>query len=456
MDWLSVKKDWIDNWSVDLSPIAPRQTNGELYKSGYDLWQAHAFPNNLGRTHKVIVRDNPRIGFRQPGMFIFDFDTKGRLVNAVYTGSQWGAITFDDYRPEIHRLLSGTWIQGKWEENTLETGLNYQPKIVGPRDAYYEMVMETLDGLVEVLRNAKISELEKMSAPAKQIEVLNSLPIKNHEGLLKESERFHSIIGSQIPVMPPQLAFYHYQAIPVRVQNGCGGGCTYCDFYENRKIEILPQADVLKQIDQMAEYLGEEVDHFEQVVLIDGDALTVPTEQLAVELRYAREKFGFLPNEMTYRPWNFAHAFAKYKTILGKTEEELAYLREQGLHYINMGLETGCKELARIVKPGQELEGFREAVKRLVKVDIKVSINIIVGLGGKKFADRHVNETINFLQTLPPEITVFYAYLERKESSRYVQQEERFEPLADSELVKQAQAFQRILPRVYKYLFIPM
>ncbi len=455
MDWLSVEKDWIDNWSVDLSPMVPRQNKGELNEwQGYDLWSAISF--NIGRTHKAIVRDNPRLGFRQPGMFVFDFDTKGRLVNAAYTGSQWGPKTFDDYRPEIHRLLSGTWIQGKWEDRALESGLNYQPKIVGPGDDVYDMVMETLDGLVDALKNARISGPGKTSETANQITALNRLPIKNRQGLLKESEKFHAIIGSQIPVMPPQLAFHHYHAIPVRVQNGCGGGCTYCDFYENRRIEILPQAGVLKQIDQMAEYLGEEVDHFDQVVLIDGDALTVPTGQLAAELRYAREKFRFLPSETTYTPWNFAHAFAKYKSVLGKSAEELAYLREQGLYTINMGLETGCKELAQIVKPGQDLEGFREAVKRLVNVDIKVSINIIVGLGGKKFADRHVNETVNFLKTLPQETTVFYAYLERKAASRYVKQEEKLIPLEDHELLEQVKAFQCVLPRVYKYLFIPM
>lgn len=454
MDWFSCNKDWIDNWSVDLSPISPRQRKGELNKWGFDLWQAHAF--NIGRTHKVIVRDNPSIGFRQPGMFIFDFDTKGRLVNAAYTGRHWGSVTFDDYRPEIHRLFSGTWIQGKWEDRTLETGLNYQPKIVGPGDDIYEMVMETLDGLVEVLKNAKILEAARFSSVAKQIETLNNLPVKNHQSLLNESEKVHSIIGSQIPVMPPQLAFHHYHAIPVRVQNGCGGGCTYCDFYENRKIEILPQASVLKQIDQMTDYLGEEVDHFNQVVLIDGDALTVPTEQLAAELQYARERFAFSPGEMTHRPWSFAHAFAKYKTVLGKSAEELAYLREQGLYCINMGLETGCKELAQIVKPGQELEGFKEAVKRLVNADIEVSINIIVGLGGKKFWDRHVNETINFLKTLPPEFDVFYAYMERKSTTPYTEQEQWLTPLEDFEMVKQAEVFQGALQRVYKYLFIPM
>jgi len=450
--WFRIEHNVKNPWSMEWSPIPPRDS---LKGRGFDLWSGFAF--NIGRTHKAIIyRDNETgLVSATNGMFKFDFDSCGRTVMVSYTGDHWGEISFDKYKPEMHRLLSGTWIEGRWEHSTYETGLNYHPTIMKEGDKFYDISMQILDELVYILEKGQVKVID--NAGREHPNLVEAIPpIKNHEGLLKESERFHSIIGSQIPVMPPQLAFYHYHAIPVRVQNGCGGGCTYCDFYENRKIEILPQADVLKQIDQMAEYLGEEVDHFEQVVLIDGDALTVPTEQLAVELRYAREKFGFLPEDTAPKPWNFAHAFAKYKTILGKTEEELAYLREQGLHYINMGLETGCKELARIVKPGQELEGFREAVKRLVKVDIKVSINIIVGLGGKKFADRHVNETINFLKTLPPEITVFYSYLERKTDSRYAQQEKQFKPLENDELIKQAEVFRRLIPKAYKYLFIPM
>ncbi len=451
--WFRIEHNFKSPWMIEWSPIPPRDS---LKGRGFDLWSGFAF--NIGRTHKALIyRDHGKEKQESAtnGMFKFDFDSHGRVVMVSYTGDRWGEISFDNYKPEMHRLLSGTWIEGRWEHSTNETGLNYHPTIMKEGDKIYDVSMGILDELVYILEKDQVKALD--IAGRDHADLLEAIPpVKNHEGLLKESARLHSIIGGQIPVMPPQLALYHYHAIPVRVQNGCGGGCTYCDFYQNRKIEILPLEKVLKQIDQTAEYLGEEVDHFEQVVLIDGDALTVPTEQLAEEIRYARNKFGFRPDETAPRPWNFAQAFARYKSILAKSEEELAHLREQGLHYLNMGLETGCKELVQVVKPGQELDGFREAVRRLVNVDIKVSINIIVGLGGKKFADRHVNETAGFLQTLPPEITVFYAYLERKATSRYAQQENLLAPLETGELIKQAEVFRRLIPKAYKYLFIPM
>jgi radical SAM superfamily enzyme YgiQ (UPF0313 family) len=207
----------------------------------------------------------------------------------------------------------------------------------------------------------------------------------------------------------------------------------------------------------MAEYLGEEIDHCDQLVLLHGDALTVSTEQLGAELQYAREKF--LPvSADAAKSKDIAHAFVKAKTVIGKTVEDLRYLRQQGLSYVNMGLETGCKELLSIAKPGQKLEDFSEAVIRLVSAGIRVSVNILAGLGGKKFEYRHVSETLNFLHMLPEEVTIFMAYLERKSDSKYVKkQEEELVPLEREELIKQAEAFKSGLHfRVYKYLFIPM
>ena len=307
--WLQIEQDVNRSLSIEWMLIPPRD---KLVGRGFELWSG--FAHNIGRTHKACVYLQDKEEFVSKGMFKFDIDSQGRSVLISYTGEKWGNTVFDEYRPEIHRLLSGTWIEGRWEHTTYETGLNYRPTIVGKGNVIYDMCMYILDEMVEILDTGKISVKDDYG---KYFDILEAIPpIKNHEGLLKESENFHSIIGSQIPVLPPQLAFHHYHAIPVRVQNGCGGGCTFCDFYVNRKIEILQQEAVFNQIDQMAECLGEEVDHCDQLVLLDGDALTVPTEQLGAELQYARDKFLPTVGDVA-KPKNIAHAFVKATTVIG-------------------------------------------------------------------------------------------------------------------------------------------
>jgi len=302
--------------------------------------------------------------------------------------------------------------------------------------------MATLDEFVDVLSNGAI-------LVAKLDGTLQEIPLKRHAELLREAERFHDILGirGEIPVMPPELAFDDYHAVPVKVQDGCGGPCTFCSFYD-RKIRVVHLEDVYKQIDMMADYLREELDHFHKVVLLQGDALTVPSQQLGKALQYARERFGIGEG-------GFAHAFAKAKTVSGKPLEELVYLGEQGLLNVNMGLESGCQELLDLVKPGQTLKDFREAVTKLRTAKINVSVNVIAGLGGKLFSARHVEDTLNFVRSLPEGVTVFYAPLE-VDAARYVKQEEQlFGRLEPSDLIRQADIFRKALG-AYRYMFIPM
>jgi radical SAM superfamily enzyme YgiQ (UPF0313 family) len=228
---------------------------------------------------------------------------------------------------------------------------------------------------------------------------------------------------------------------------GCGGSCTFCDLY-HRKVSVRESADVFRQVDAMADLLGEEVDHFKRVVLLEGDALAVPVAELSAALRYAREKFDFSEEP-------FAHLFSKASTVCRKSPEDLRELRENGLLYVNMGLESGCQDLLDVVKPGQTLEMFSLAVEKLQAADISVSINIIAGMGGKEFDHRHTEETIAFLQTLPGQPNIYYSPLVVPEGAKYRRQEEIFLPLTPDEVDLQCRRFEEALGAAL-YLFIPI
>ncbi|MFN8203473.1 MAG: radical SAM protein [Solirubrobacteraceae bacterium] len=448
-----------DGWRLDIAPIPPR----DKFKYTYDLWSNglafEAF--SIGRTHKVAVRA-PDCG---DGIWLLNFDTRGRLVNSSYTGTRWREITlsppvfepgfrlvpYPSYRPEMHRLVGGTWLRAKWTDTFDHTNLLYRAEIVEDDDPFYRATMDALDSLVAIL-----SELDPLAVPeetAVEVDVLRRLPVKSHAELLDQSDLFHAILGpgahGYIPVEPPELAFDHYHAIPVRVQDGCGGPCTFCTLYE-RKIDVVARDEVFRQIDNMAAYLGEEADHFRKVVLLHGDALTVPAQQLGAELAYAAQQFA-LPGDGP-----FAHAFAKAKTIVKMAPKELDALRDRGLANVNMGLESGSQELLDKVKPGQKLTDFHEAVVRLTEAGIGVSINIIAGLGGPRFAEAHVQGSVDFIGRLPAGTTVFYSPFIVSPESRYaIRQEAAFGRLETPDIERQSRIFEQQLG-AYEYLFVPI
>ena len=308
--------------------------------------------------------------------------------------------------------------------------------------------MHTLDEFVGVCLNGGASGYGEEGA--RMLRTLRSLPVKTHAELLAEAGRFHDIleIRGDIPVEAPELAFDHYHAVPVKVQDGCGGPCTFCSLYD-RRIHVLPRDKVYRQIGQMAEYLGEELDHFRKVVLLEGDALTVPPSQLADSLAYARERFEFGPGA-------FAHAFAKASTVAKIPQQDLVDLHSAGLFNVNFGLESGCQDLLDRVKKGQKLSVFHDAVCKLQDAGIEISINIIGGLGGSKFQDQHLEETLTFVKSLPRGVASFYSRLEVPDSSHYAKkQEAEFGTLADEEITRQVAAFELELAAT-EYLFVPM
>ncbi len=450
--WISLGS-LANGWIVEVSPIPSR----DKQKYGYDLWSNglafEAF--GIGRTYKVSVRA-PGQG---NGMWVLNFDTQGRLVNASYTGTQWGRfeipapkfeldfrlLPYPRYRPEMHRLIGGTWLRAKWTDRIDNSRLVYRAEIVPKDDPLYLAAMYTLDELVGAVNS---SDIAWDVAAAEVVQAFRLLPLKTHADLLAEAKRFHSIlkVPGQISVEPPELAFDHYHAIPVKVQGGCGGPCTFCTLYDHRKIEIFPPHTVERQIDRMAEYLGEELDHFLKVVLLEGDALVVPSPQLGLTLSYARKRF-----ELADGP--FAHAFAKAATVVGKSQEELRALRAHGLLNVNIGMESGSQDILDLVKRGQSVADCKEAIQKLMDAKIGVSINVIAGMGGPRFYDKHMSETLAFVRDLPAGVTVFYAPLQVHPETRYAKQ--GFGDLTPEEVALQVQVFQRELTAI-EYLFVPM
>lgn len=446
-----------NGWRAEGTDIPQR----DKFKYGYDLWSNglafEAF--GIGRTYKVSIRSPGK----SDGLWLFNFDTKGRAVNVSFTGTRWEdfelpapdlpmdfrLLPYPHYRPEMHRLIGGTWIRSKWTDQFDHSGLSYRAEIVDDSDTFYEAAMDTLDKFVTACRTADPSGSDPKSVAL--LETYRSLPLKTHMELKAEAARFHDILqtGGYIPVEAPELAFDHYHAIPVKVQGGCGGPCTFCGLYD-RRIRIMSLKDVRHQIDRMADYLGEELDHFCKVVLLDGDALTVPSPQLIEALRYARERFEFGPKP-------FAHAFAKASTVAPMHVTELEELRSAGLLNVNFGLESGCQDLLDLVKRGQQLEEFRLAVSKLRDVGIDVSINIIGGLGGVAYQDRHVAETVAFVQSLPSGVKAFYSHLDIPSQSHYARKQvaKLGGLIAPEEMVRQTETFKRELG-ASEYLFVPM
>ncbi len=201
---------------------------------------------------------------------------------------------------------------------------------------------------------------------------------------------------SQIIIRPPVEA----HSVLIAVTGGCSWNrCRFCGTYKGiygtiQDYAIRPLEDVLKEID----YYAEKNYHRYPVFLAGGNPTSAPTEYLVKIIEYVRLRLKDVPRVSSY---------AKALDILRKTDEELKRLAEAGLDIVYMGLESGSSKILRIMKKGTNAESMIKAGKKVLNSGIKLSLYVLLGLGGKKYSEEHVIGTARVLTEINPTIFRF-------------------------------------------------
>lgn len=113
-----------------------------------------------------------------------------------------------------------------------------------------------------------------------------------------------------------------------------------------------------------------------------------------------------------------------------------------GLGYVYWGIESGDTDTLRYVNKGFTKEDLLKASNALDVSGIRKSVTIIPGLGGIKFADSHLEETVDVLNKVEPEFVTFIG-INPAPHTRYAQkmakeiEQGTNRPLTERELVEQ-------------------
>jgi len=201
----------------------------------------------------------------------------------------------------------------------------------------------------------------------------------------------------EILFRPPVEAY----SLLIAVTSGCSWNkCKFCGMYKGRDYEvyqeyqILPLDYVFEQIDRAAEYGY----HGYPVYLAGGNPTSASTDYLVKIINYVRKKLQNVKRVSCY---------SKALDILRKSDEELRKLKDAGLDIVYMGLESGSNTVLRLMHKGTNANSFIKAGKKLMEAEIKLSLYVLLGLGGKKYSKDHVLETARVLTEINPTIFRF-------------------------------------------------
>ncbi len=190
---------------------------------------------------------------------------------------------------------------------------------------------------------------------------------------------------------PPSEA----ESLLLQITVGCSHNeCTYCAMYdlEEQRFRIKPFDTVANDIDEAAS-MNEAGLTVRRVFLCDGDALILPTAHLVRVLDRLKEKVPSVRRVGIY---------GDARSILRKSPEDLARLRELGLGIVYHGVESGDDiTLENVVKGSTAAEAVT-AADRLREAGIRHSVMVMLGLGGTARSAVHAAKTAEILTAMDP------------------------------------------------------
>lgn len=189
-----------------------------------------------------------------------------------------------------------------------------------------------------------------------------------------------------------------------QITEGCSyNKCAFCGMYLNKPFRIKSVEDVKAEVDSIPDSYAAGV---HKVFLADGDAAVYPTDGLLEILAYMNEKF---PNIRRYS------SYCGPQAIMKKSAGEWQSLYERGLKLLYFGLESGNKEVLKLMNKGMDAFKILPKVKAVKALGVQFSVMVILGGGGKKLKQEHIEDTAKWISEAEPDFMSFLTlFLRRK------------------------------------------
>lgn len=178
----------------------------------------------------------------------------------------------------------------------------------------------------------------------------------------------------------------------LQVDQGCPyNRCTFCGMYRNVSYRRLPMAEVLRLFDYEARHAR----GVRRVFLADGDVMRRPFAELQTMLAELGRRFPDLAR---------VNVYATGSAIAAKSDEEMRILRQLKLQTLYLGLESGDNETLRRVRKGEDAATMVAASLRAQACGLRLSVMVLLGLGGAERSNEHARATADVLNQIQPRL----------------------------------------------------
>jgi radical SAM superfamily enzyme YgiQ (UPF0313 family) len=181
----------------------------------------------------------------------------------------------------------------------------------------------------------------------------------------------------------------------LQIDKGCPyNACTFCGMYKGTRY----QQRTLKEIDLILQREVSRPETIRRIFLADGDVMSRSYDELVSILELIKKSISNVTRINTY---------ATGTSILDKQPEELKDLKKRKLHTLYMGLESGDENTLKHVRKGETAEAMVKAAGLAQTAGLRMSIIVLLGLGGADRSFEHAIHTAEVLNKMQPRLLSF-------------------------------------------------
>lgn len=214
------------------------------------------------------------------------------------------------------------------------------------------------------------------------------------------------------------------ESLILQVDEGCPHNrCTFCGMYRRTPYR---QRD-LDTVRRMLEALSSSERQSSRIFLADGDVMVRSFEALRDLLLMLNVTFPALTRVSLY---------ANGSSIAAKTDEQLRTLRGLKLHTLYLGMESGDDTVLEACRKGENADDMVGAAVRAQAAGLRISVMVLLGLGGRARSVEHARRTAAALNRMQPRLFSALRVVPVEGTPLYdMAREGRFKVLSEREIV---------------------
>jgi radical SAM superfamily enzyme YgiQ (UPF0313 family) len=227
-----------------------------------------------------------------------------------------------------------------------------------------------------------LASLDLTSLPPDAATCIRHIIDKSPDVLKNRAERFHRIIGGPVTVLPPDTRHVEYDVIPINIADGCLYHCGFCRVKSPTGYKVHSQNDITAQIEQLKEFLGQDLINYNSVFLGQHDALNAGEDVIGWT---ACKAFESLNLGLAYMKEPRLFLFGSVDSLLNANDSLFKSLNRLPYQtYINIGLESADAKTLSVLKKPLNPEKVTEAFNQLMAVNhqynnIEITANFVYG-----------------------------------------------------------------------------